>query len=139
MTRLNAIHAGLNALVAAALLAMSATAFAQLQSGSGIPASGAIPPTGTSGDNIGSMTTAPRTPQTSVGTSGAYSSVPAGPSTGRCDTLIGEERNRCLREQAAATGGSGASPTTAGPSSSGMGSNAGSGASTGSSGASTTR
>ena len=117
----------LHRVIGAALLSLSAAAIAQPQSGSGIPASGAIPPTGTTGDNAGALSTSPRTPQTSVGTSGAYSSVPAGPSTGRCDTLIGDERNRCLREQASAG--------TAGPTSSGMGSGAGSGASTGSSGA----
>ena len=113
----------LNTIIGAALFALSAAAFAQPQSGSGIPASGAIPPTGTSADNAGSVGTAPRTPDTSVGMSGAYSSVPAGPSTGRCDTLMGEERNRCLREQGAA-GNPG--PTTRGPTSSGMGSSTGS-------------
>lgn len=41
----------------------------------------------------------------------------AGRSSGRCDTLIGEERNKCLREQAR-TG-------TTGPASTGMGSGAG--------------
>jgi hypothetical protein len=38
-------------------------------------------------------------------------------STGRCDTLIGEERAKCLREQT--------STGTAGPGSTGMGSGGG--------------
>ena len=123
---------------AAVLLAFSAAAFAQTQSGSSIggssglsntatacdrlsgverakclsdsasggasASSGAMsaPSTGTSADRAGAAgTTAPRAPETSVGTSGAASGASAtGTSSGLCDTLIGEERMKCLREQA---------------------------------------
>ena len=84
-------------------------------SGSGIRG-GTGPSTGTSADNAGTAgTTAPRSPDTSVGTSGARQSTV--PDNGRCDTRLGEERAKCLRERAA-TG-------TAGPGSTGMGSSAG--------------
>lgn len=115
------------AAAAAALLVFSASAVAQ--SGSTIRSDpGLLPPsTGTSSDAAGTRgTTAPRSesaaPSTSVGISGANRGAGATESTGRCDTLIGEERIRCLREQAAAgTAGSG----SAGAGSTGMGSAAG--------------
>ena len=123
------------AATAAALVALSSAAFAQApQSGSniGIQNSGSpvqgtgtgnpggnaardtIPSTGTSGDTAGASGTSARSPETSVGTSGAVSRAGATePSTGRCDTLIGDERARCMREQA--------STGTSGPGSTGMG------------------
>jgi len=91
---------------AAAAALLSLPAFGQLQSGSNIGARG--PSTGTSGDTAGMAgTTAPRSPatqspaETSVGTSGA--TTPAAPTrtSGLCDTLTGDERIRCQREQAA--------------------------------------
>ena len=112
-------------LAAAALVALPA--LAQLQSGSSIGARG--PSTGTSGDTAGMAgTTAPRSPstesspETSVGTSGA--TTPAAPTrtSGLCDTLTGDERLRCQREQAA-TGTQGGG--SAGAGSTGMGSGAG--------------
>jgi hypothetical protein len=111
----------LYSLTAAALLALSSASLAQTQSGSSIgsntgttgsvsadpssqrtpPRDAGIPSTGTSADNAGAGGTAPRSPDTSVGTSGALSGAGAiGPSSGRCDTLIGDERMKCLREQA---------------------------------------
>ena len=120
---------------AGALLALSTGALAQApQSGSNIgvqnsgsPVQGTgtgnpsgnaarntLPSTGTSGDTAGSLGTSPRFSESSVGTSGVVSGAgPTGPSTGRCDTLTGDERARCLREQA--------STGTAGPGSTGMG------------------
>lgn len=114
---------------AAALMAFSSPTFAQTQSGSAIRsdsgmsgsasggASGAASPggvpapsTGTSADTAGSAgTTAPRSSDTttssgttSVGTSGATSGASAPiRSSGLCDTLIGDERTKCLKEQAA--------------------------------------
>jgi hypothetical protein len=53
-------------------------------------------------------------------------------STKRCETLRGEERERCLREAAAAAP---ATTKPSGPASTGMGSGAGTGASSGTSGA----
>jgi len=114
---------------AAAAALLSLPAVAQLQSGSNIGARG--PSTGTSGDTAGMAgTTAPRSPsaqsspETSVGTSGA--TTPAAPTrtSGLCDTLTGDERIRCQREQAATgTQGSG----SAGAGSTGLGTGAGSG------------
>jgi len=116
-----------------ALLAASSAACAQTQSPSGSsisPSSGGnvnvqprplpqtLPSTGTSGDNAGAQGTSPRS-ETSVGSSAASSgtTVP-GPSSGLCDTLTGDERLKCLREQA--------STGTAGAGSTGMGSGGGS-------------
>lgn len=111
-----------------ALLAVSTAACAQTQSGSGIGSSGSgsvnvqpralpqpLPPsTGTSGDAAGTQGTSPRS-ETSVGSGGATSGATvSGPSSGLCDTLIGDERLKCLREQA--------STGTAGPGSTGAGS-----------------
>ena len=110
-----------------ALAAASAAAFAQaqqqIQSGSGIgantggsasittPPPPAPPSTGTSGDAAGTQGTSPRT-ETSVGTRGLTQDN-AGRSSGRCDSLIGDERAKCQRDQA--------STGTTGPGSTGMG------------------
>jgi hypothetical protein len=117
-------------LTAAFLLSLSSTAFAQVQSGSNI----GLPSTGTSADTAGAAGTAPRSvgapdvtsgaapdgASTSVGVSGPQRAI--GPTTHsfRCDDLIGEERQRCMREAAAAD------PGTAGPGSTGMGTAGGS-------------
>jgi hypothetical protein len=108
-----------------ALLAACSAAAAQTQSGSSIgsntggsastntPAPLPVPSTGTNADAAGARGTTPRTSETSVGASGAYGTPDtAGRSSGRCDTLIGDERARCLREQA--------STGTTGPGSTGM-------------------
>ena len=121
----------------AAIGLLSASALAQVQSGSGIRSSPGItaPSTGTSGDTAGSTgTTAPRTsasPETSVGISGAISPSTPNRSSGLCDTLTGEERLKCQREQAA-TGSAGAGSTgaaggTTGHAGAGGGANPGSG------------
>ncbi|HEX6265624.1 MAG TPA: hypothetical protein VFZ81_01875, partial [Burkholderiales bacterium] len=86
---------------AAALMSLSAFA----QSGSGIGSDPGIS-TGTSGDAAGTAgTTAPRSSSstdTSVGASGATrAAAPTGSSSGLCDALTGDERMKCLREQAA--------------------------------------
>jgi hypothetical protein len=118
--------------VAAALLAASSVSIAQTQSGSSIGSNTGgsattgtapigAPSTGTSNDNAGAVgTTSPRSPDTSVGVSGAYSAAPTGPSSGRCDTLTGDERNKCLQEQAS-TGTTTPRTGSAGPGSTGMG------------------
>jgi hypothetical protein len=121
---------------AAALLAFSTATFAQTQSGSSIRSdsgmAGSDPPsTGTSADTAGSAaTTAPRssdtttsTGTTSVGTSGATSGTTMDQrSSGLCDTLIGEERTKCLKAQATTGTAGGASTGTTGAGSTGMGS-----------------
>lgn len=111
---------------AMALAAFSAGALGQPQSGSNIgantggsasinqPAPLPVPSTGTSADMAGNRgTTSPTAGETSV-------SSPAletrGRASGRCDTLLGEERAKCLREQAS-TGTTG--PTSTGTSSGG--------------------
>lgn len=106
-----------------AFAAASAAAFAQ-QSGSNIgantggsasinnPAPLPVPSTGTSADAAGTRGTSPRTGETSV----ASPAIAGGTSSGRCDTLLGEERAKCLREQA--------STGTTGPGSTGMSSGA---------------
>lgn len=120
---------------AAAFLAFSGATFAQTQSGSSIRSdsgmsAGSPPSTGTSADSAGAAgTAAPRssdtttsTGTTSVGTSGAVSGAAAPVrSSGLCDTLIGDERTKCLREQAS-TGTTGSSTGTTGAGSTGMGS-----------------
>lgn len=117
------------AAAAAAFLAFPGATFAQSQSGSIIRSDQGIsaPSTGTSADNAGAAsTTAPRSSDatspagsTSVGTSGAASSSAPTRSSGLCDTLTGDERTKCLREQASTgtaggtggTGGAGAGGT----------------------------
>jgi hypothetical protein len=106
--------------IAGALIALPA--LAQIQSGSNIGARN--PSTGTSADTAGATgSTAPRSPstETSVGTSGATS--PAAPvrSSGLCDTLTGDERVRCQREQAATGTQGGGQAGSAGAGSTGMG------------------
>jgi hypothetical protein len=104
-----------------ALLAACAAALAQTQSGSSIGANSpgiggnvqprplppTLPSTGTSADSAGAQGTSPPTPETSVGTSGATAAPLPDRSSGRCDTLTGQERTQCLREQAS-TGTTGA-------------------------------
>lgn len=113
-------------LLAIALAAASATLAAQTNSGSGIgantggsssinipPPPPAPPSSGTSADTAGMQGTSPRG-ESSVG-AGSTVLTPdnVGRSSGRCDTLTGEERHKCLREQA--------STGTTGPTSTGMG------------------
>jgi hypothetical protein len=112
-------------LLGLAFMAVSAVVGAQTQSGSNIgsntggsastnvPAPLPVPSTGTTADNAATRGTSPRAGDTSVSTSGLETS---GPSSGRCDTLIAEERAKCLREQASAG--------TTGPASTGMSSGA---------------
>lgn len=115
-------------ILAIALVAACSAAFAQTQSGSSIgtessgvggsvqprPLPPSLPSTGTSADSAGAQGTSQRTPETSVGTSAASGASRIGErSSGLCDTLIGEERTKCLREQA--------STGTAGPGSVGAG------------------
>ena len=66
-----------------------------------------VPPsTGSGADSAGSGTTAPRSPDSdtsSVGATAIEGSASAGAtrSAGRRGTLLGEERQKCLKEQAA--------------------------------------
>ncbi len=117
---------------AAALMAVSSASFAQSQSGSIIRSDRGISPpsTGTSADSAGAAaTTAPRSPDTassaatSVGASGATTRPEAavGRSSGLCDTLTGDERVKCLREQATTGTAGGTSGGSAGAGSTGMG------------------
>lgn len=108
-------------ILAIALLAASSAACAQTQSGTGIgtnssgvggnvqprPLPPSSPSSGTSADSAGAPGTSQRTPETSVGTSGATAAPLPDRSSGRCDTLTGQERTQCLREQAS-TGTTGA-------------------------------
>ena len=98
-------------ILAIALIAAWSAAYAQTQSGTGIgtnsggdvqprPVPQTPPSTGTSASSVGAQGTSPRTPETSVGTSGATAAPLPDRSSGLCDTLIGEERTKCLREQA---------------------------------------
>jgi hypothetical protein len=107
-------------LVVTVLLAASAAAGAQTQSGSGIgantggssaanlPAPLPVPSTGTSADSAGTQGTTPRTsePYGTLGQAGTRAAAM------RCDPLAGEERARCLREQAS-TGTTGPGSTGA--------------------------
>jgi hypothetical protein len=102
-------------LLVIALGAACAAAFAQPQSGSNIGPRSAplpVPSTGTSTDAAGTRGTSPRTAgETSVSSPTLETT---GRSSGRCDTLTGEERAQCLREQAS-TGTTGPASTGAGP------------------------
>ena len=116
-------------ILAVASLVLWAQALAQtsnpqpIQSGTGIgantggsasinvPPPPAPPSTGTSADAAGTQGTSPRT-ETSAGTGGLTPDT-TGRSSGRCDSLIGEERTKCLREQAS-TGTTGPTSTGAG-------------------------
>src|SRR3954463_16817005 len=96
--------------VGIALLAACAAASAQTQSGSSIGANSpgvvgnvqprtlppTLPSTGTSPDSAGAQGTPPRTPETSVGTSGAPAALLPDRPSGPCDTLTAEERAHCL-------------------------------------------
>jgi hypothetical protein len=112
-------------LLAIALLAAYGAACAQTpqtQSGSSIgtessgtggtvqprPVPPTLPSTGTRADSVGVQGTSPRTPEeSSVSASGATAPPLPDRSSGRCDTLTGQERTQCLREQAS-TGTTGA-------------------------------
>ena len=113
----------LHLLFAIALSAACAGVAAQTQSGSSIgtnsggvagnvqprPLPPSPPSTGTSTPSAGTQGTSQRTPETesSVSTSGATAPPLPDRSSGRCDTLTGQERAQCLREQAS-TGTAGA-------------------------------
>ena len=107
-------------LLAIALLAAYTAASAQTQSGSNIgtnspgvggnvqPRPATLPSTGTTADSARPQGTSPRTPEeSSVSTSGATAAPLPDRSSGLCDTLTGQERRQCLREQAS-TGSAGA-------------------------------
>jgi hypothetical protein len=110
-------------LLGIALLTACSAVSAQTQSGSSIGTdSGGVgttvqprplpptqPSTGTSAPSAATQGTNQRTPETesSVSTSGATAPPLPDRSSGRCDTLTGQERAQCLREQAS-TGTAGA-------------------------------
>jgi len=98
-----------------ALLAACTAVSAQTQSGSSIggnspgvggnvqprPVPPTLPSTGASGASAGVQGTSPRTPEeSSVSTSGATAPPLPERSSGLCDTLTGQERRQCQREQA---------------------------------------
>jgi hypothetical protein len=102
-------------ILALALLAASGAVCAQTQSGSSIggnspgvggnvqprPVPPTLPSTGTSGASAGVQGTSPRAPEeSSVSTSGATAAPLPERSSGLCDTLTGQERRQCQREQA---------------------------------------
>ena len=109
-------------LLGIALLAACTAAFAQTQSGSSIgsnspgggnvqprPLPPTLPSTGTSTAPVGTQGASQRVPYTesSVSTSGATAPPLPDRSSGLCDTLTGQERAQCQREQAS-TGTAGA-------------------------------
>ena len=113
-------------LLGIALLAACTAAFAQTQSGSSIgtnspgvggsvqprPVPPTLPSTATSTAPVGTQGTSQRPPEeSSVSTSGATAPPLPDRSSGLCDTLTGQERRQCQREQA--------STGTAGPGSAG--------------------
>jgi hypothetical protein len=101
-------------LLGIALLAACTAVCAQTQSGSNIGANSpgvggnvqprplppTLPSTGTSTDSSGAQGMSQRAPETSVGASGATAAPLPDRSSGLCDTLTGQERTQCLREQA---------------------------------------
>jgi|KBSMisStandDraft_5_1062788.scaffolds.fasta_scaffold00464_5 hypothetical protein len=117
-------------LLGIALLTACTTVCAQTQSGSSIgadspgvggnvqprPLPPTSPSTGTSAPSAGTQGTSQRLPETSVGTSAASSGSTMGErSSGLCDTLIGEDRTKCMREQATTgTAGAGSAGGSAG-------------------------
>lgn len=118
-------------LLGIALLTACTAVSAQTQSGSsmgtnsgGVAGSvqpGPLPPspasTGTRADSAGTQGASQRTPETesSVSTSGATAPPLPDRSSGRCDTLTGQERAQCLREQASTgTAGTGSVGGSAG-------------------------
>jgi hypothetical protein len=112
-------------IIGIALLAACSAASAQVQSGSGIgsntggtdsvpprAAPQPLPSSGTSADTANVPATSPRS-YSSVGESSATSGsgrVSSQRATGLCDTLIGEELKKCLRELTS-TGSAGAGST----------------------------
>jgi len=105
----------LQLLLGIALWAACAAAAAQTQSGSSIgtnsggvagnvqprPVPPTLPSTDARSGSAGVQGTSPRTPEeSSVSTSGATAAPLPDRSSGLCDTLTGQERARCLREQA---------------------------------------
>lgn len=105
----------LHLLLGIALSAACAGAAAQTQSGSSIgtnsggvagnvqprPVPPTLPSTDTRSGSAGVQGTSPRTPEeSSVSTSGATAAPLPDRSSGLCDTLTGQERAKCLREQA---------------------------------------
>jgi hypothetical protein len=97
-------------LLGIALLTACSAVSAQTQSGSSIGTnSGGVagsaqprplpssPSTGTSADSVGTQGTSQRPPETE--TSGATAPPLPDRSSGLCDTLTGQERAQCLREQ----------------------------------------
>jgi len=118
-------------LLGIALLTAWTAVGAQTQSGSGIGANSpgvggnvrerplppTLPSTGTSAPSAGTQGMSQRTPETesSVSTSGATAPPLPDRSSGRCDTLTGQERAQCLREQASTgTAGTGSVGGSAG-------------------------
>ena len=101
----------LHPFVGIALLAAGTAVSAQTQSGASIgtnsgggsvqprPLPPTLPSTGTSTDSAGAQGTSQGAPETSVGTSGATAPPLPERSSGLCDTLTGQERTQCLREQ----------------------------------------
>jgi hypothetical protein len=103
-------------LLGIALSAACATVSAQTQSGSSVGANSpgvggnvqerplppTLPSTGTSAPSGATQGMSQRTPETesSVSTSGATAPPLPERSSGLCDTLTGQERTQCLREQA---------------------------------------
>ena len=101
-------------LLGIALLAASTAVCAQTQSGSNVGTNspgvgGNVQPRPSPPTQPSTQGTSPRTPETesSVSTSGATAPPLPDRSSGRCDTLTGQERAQCLREQAS-TGTAGA-------------------------------
>ena len=109
-------------ILAIALIAACSSAYAQTQSGSNIgtnspgvggnvqprPLPPTLPSTDTRPGSAGVQGASPRTPEeSSVSTSGATAPPLPDRSSGLCDTLTGQERRQCLREQAS-TGSAGA-------------------------------
>ena len=117
-------------LLGIALLAACTAAGAQVQSGSNVgansPGTGGnvqprplpptLPSTDTRASTLGGQGTSPRTPEeSSVSTSGATAAPLPDRSSGRCDTLLGQERAQCQREQASTgTAGAGSAGGAAG-------------------------
>lgn len=103
------------------LLAASAAACAQTQSGSAIgsntggsgsvqprPLPQPLPSTGTSADTGGEQGTGMRGAPSTYGSNDSVLGAPtARPGSGPCDSLIGDERSKCLRDQANGSAGAG--------------------------------
>jgi hypothetical protein len=109
------------------LLAAFSAVWAQTQSGSSIGANSPgvggnvqprpvpLPSTAAGADSTGAPARSQPAPETSVGTSGATAPPLPERSSGLCDTLTGQERTQCLREQArTGTAGAGSAGGSAG-------------------------